>query len=265
MKQTANTFLMIEPVSFGYNDQTAVNNYFQKNDNSGNSDIQGLALIEFTLMVEKLRSKGLDIIVVKDTLEPNTPDSIFPNNWISFHQDGRVALYPMYAENRRAERRPDILQLLTDAGFNLDNIADYTSFEIKDQFIEGTGSIVFDHLNNIAYAALSERTNKELFIAVCNDFGYKPIYFNAAQTVNGKRLPIYHTNVMMSICDKYAIICQEAIENLQERNNVINSIVNTGREIVNISEYQMNCYAGNMLQVENKEGLRFLVMSQICF
>jgi len=265
MKQMANSFLMIEPISFGFNDQTAVNNYFQQKDNPGNIDIQGLALTEFKIFVEKLRSKGLDIIVVQDTLEPHTPDSIFPNNWISFHPDGRVAIYPMYAQNRRNERRNEILQLLKEEGFSFLKILDYTSFEKQYHFLEGTGSIVIDHLNKIAYAALSERTNKELFIYVCNDFDFKPVYFNTSQIVNGKKCPIYHTNVMMSICDKYAVVCLDSIENVQERNNVINSIVKKGKEIIKISEYQMLCFAGNILQVANKEGDRFLVMSQSAF
>jgi hypothetical protein len=265
VKQTTNTILMIEPVSFGFNDQTAVNNYFQQKDGSSDSDIQSRALAEFNLMVEMLRTKGLIIIVVQDTSEPHTPDSIFPNNWISFHQDGRVALYPMYAENRRAERRNDILQLFVDKGFEILEIADYTVFEKQNRFLEGTGSMIFDHMNKIAYAALSERTDKKLFLQFCNDFDFKPVYFLANQTADGKRRPIYHTNVMMCVGDQYSVVCPDAIDNVDERHKVMNSLVESGKEIIEISEEQMHHFAGNMLQVENKGGTRFLVMSQSAF
>ena len=173
---------MIEPVAFGYNEQTAVNNYFQQKDDTAAVDIQALALAEFNQMVAKLITHGIDVIVVKDTLEPSTPDSIFPNNWISFHADGRVALYPMFALNRRSERRSDILHLLTNKGFKILDIVDYTPFENENRFLEGTGSIILDRQHKIAYAALSQRTDKDLFIQFCADFNYSPIYFEAYQT-----------------------------------------------------------------------------------
>jgi hypothetical protein len=216
-------------------------------------------------MVRKLRTKGIIVIVVKDTAEPHTPDSIFPNNWISFHQDGRVALYPMYAENRRAERRSDILNTITDKSFTILNIIDYTPFEKQNHFLEGTGSMVLDRGNKIAYAALSERTDRELFLQFCKDFDFKPVHFSANQTVNGKRLPIYHTNVMMCVADQYAVVCLDSIDNVNERQVVSDSLVKSEKEIVEISEKQMLCFAGNMLQVENKEGKCFLVMSQSAF
>lgn len=265
IKQTTNTILMVEPVSFGYNKQTAVNNYFQHNDTSCDSDIQCHALEEFNLMAQKLRAKGLNVIVVKDTPEPHTPDSIFPNNWISFHEDGRVVLYPMYAENRRAERRSDILTQVKKKGFTIADIVDYTSYEKQNLFLEATGSMIFDRPNKIAYAALSERTNKSLFLQFCKDFDYKPVCFFANQTVHGRRLPIYHTNVMMCVADHYSVVCLDAIDNVDERKNVEESFAKSGKEIIEISEEQMHHFAGNMLQVENNEKTRYLVMSKSAF
>ncbi len=260
-KQTTNNILMIEPVAFGFNEQTAVNNYFQQKENSNGLDIQCRALAEFNGMVEILRSKKINVIVVQDTIEPFTPDSIFPNNWISFHQDGRVAIYPMFAENRRAERRSDILHLLTDKGFKILDILDYTLLEKENRFLEGTGSMILDRENKIAYAALSERTDKKLVMQFCKDYDYKPVCFSANQTVNGKRLPIYHSNVMMCIAGQYAVVCTDAIDNADECKIVIDSIKKTKKEIIEITEEQMQHFAGNMLQVENNEGKYFLIMS----
>ena len=264
-KQAASAILMIEPVSFGYNDQTAVNNYFQQRGSLSDAEIQSGALAEFNKMLVKLRSKGLNIVNVKDTCESLTPDSIFPNNWISFHQDGRVVLYPMFAENRRAERRKDVISLLTEKGFRFTDMVDYTVYEKQNRFLEGTGSMVFDHGKKIAYAALSERTDKALFLQFCKEFDFKPVYFSAHQTVNGRRFPIYHTNVMMCIGDRYAVACLDAIDNNGERNKVIKSLSESGKEIIEMSDAQMHQFACNMLQVENKEGARFLVMSQSAY
>ena len=256
---------MIEPVAFGFNDQTAVNNYFQQKDGLSGAEIQHLALKEFKGMVETLTSKGIEIIVVPDTQVSHTPDSIFPNNWISFHEDGRVALYPMYAENRRAERRSDILDILGSQGFKTTCIVDYTAYENQNCFLEGTGSIIPDRANRVAYAALSDRTNRDLFLQFCKDFNYSAIYFAANQSVNGKRLPIYHTNVMMCVGDKFVVICLDTIDNLEERETVVSAIIRTCKEIIEITEAQMHCFAGNMLQVENKAGARFLIMSQSAY
>ena len=264
-KQTTCTILMIEPVSFGFNEETASNNYFQQKDTSSASEVQLRGLDEFKNMLEKLQTVGIDIIAVRDTSEPHTPDSVFPNNWISFHTDGRVAIYPMYAKNRRAERRMDIVPKLQQLGFKVSNLVDYTSYEEQHRFLEGTGSMVLDHENKIAYAAISERTNKELFLQFCKDFKYKPFHFVASQAVNGKRLPIYHTNVMMCVADQYCVVCLDTIDKAEERFGMIGSMVKTGKEIIEISEEQMHSFAGNMLQVENKEGSRFLIMSQSAY
>ena len=198
-KQTTHTILMIEPVAFGFNEQTAVNNYFlQKNMVTG-SDTQLQALEEFKEMVDLLQAKGITVLVVKDTPEPLTPDSIFPNNWVSFHEGGQAVLYPMFAENRRKERRNDIFRYLSGQGLFIHNIDDFSFWEEQDLYLEGTGSMVLDRTNKIAYAALSERTSKNIFLQFCMLFEYKPVYFFANQTVNSKRLPVYHTNVVMTV------------------------------------------------------------------
>jgi len=264
-KQTTHTILMIEPVAFGFNQQTAVNNYFQQRDYDTDLDIQSHALAEFNKMVAELRAKGVTTLVVKDTEQPHTPDSIFPNNWISFHEGGQAVLYPMFAKNRRNERRNDIIQRIENEGTVINNVDDFTFWEEQNLFLEGTGSMVFDRINKIAYAALSERTDKSVFLQFCKIFGFKPVYFTANQSVDGKRLPVYHTNVMMCVAAEFAVICSDCIDNDSEREKVIHALEKTGKKIISISEEQMHCFAGNMLQVENHEGKLLLVMSQSAF
>ena len=256
---------MIEPIAFGFNEQTAVNNFFQQQETSPAETIQQRALTEFREMTEALRSHGVHVIIVKDTPQPHTPDSIFPNNWISTHANGYVALYPMHAENRRAERGQDIIGRMKKEGFEVSHIRDYTQSEKTGKYLEGTGSMILDRVNGIAYAALSERTDKELFYKFCQNFEYKPVTFRANQTVAGKRLPIYHTNVMMCVADKYAVVCAEAIDNKEERAIVMKTLLDTGKGIIDITEEQMYRFAGNMLQVENGEGEKLLVMSQSAY
>ncbi|MFZ4455643.1 MAG: citrulline utilization hydrolase CtlX [Bacteroidales bacterium] len=264
MKPRTNTVLMIEPVAFGYNEQTAVNNYFQRKEAS-TADSQSLALAEFREMVDKLTEKGVNVVVVPDTPMPHTPDSIFPNNWISFHEDGRVAIYPMYAENRRQERRLDILETLKEKGFNVESVMDYTASERENRFLEGTGSIILDREHKIAYAAISERTDEKLFEQFCADFGYKAIPFHSYQSVNGKRLAIYHTNVMMCLGDRFAVVCLDCIDDHKERTLVAKSLVDCGKELIDITEEQMHHFAGNMLQIENGNGKPLLVMSKTAY
>ena len=264
-KQITNSILMIEPVAFGFNHQTAVNNYFQQKEVGAENDIQDRAYAEFTSMVAKLRANGVNVLVVKDTEQPHTPDSIFPNNWISFHEGGQVVLYPMFARNRRWERRNDILQLIEDKGSIVNNVDDFTFWEEQNKFLEGTGSMVLDRVHRVAYAALSERTNKSLFLQFCKVFDLKPIHFSANQTVEIKRLPIYHTNVMMCIASEYAVVCLESIDSEKEYRTVVDSLISLGKEIITISEKQMHNFAGNMLQVENADGSQFLVMSQSAY
>ena len=256
--QTTDTVLMIEPAAFGFNAETAQNNYFQIN--SENAETQTKALQEFNNFVEKLRSKGINVITVKDTLEPHTPDSIFPNNWISMHQDGTVVLYPMCAVNRRWERRNDILEILK-RNFSVKEIIDFSAPENDGKFLEGTGSMIFDHDNKLAYGSVSLRLDEQLFREFCEKFGFEPVVFHSYQTANNERLPIYHTNVMMCVADQFVVICLDCIDDETERVNVVNAIVNSRKEIIEISESQMQRFAGNMLQLQNPEGKKFLVMS----
>ena len=260
--QTTNTVLMIEPVAFGFNAETAQNNYFQVN--SENAETQGKALQEFHNFAEKLRSHGINVLTIKDTLEPHTPDSIFPNNWISMHQDGTVVLYPMCAVNRRWERRNDILEML-QKNFKVKEIIDLSAPENEGKFLEGTGSMIFDHDNKLAYGSVSLRLDEKLFREFCEKFGFEPVVFHSYQTANNERLPIYHTNVMMCVADRFVVICLDCIDDETERVKVVNAIVNSGKEIIEISESQMQQFAGNMLQVQNYEGKKFLVMSQSAY
>ncbi|MFD0834140.1 citrulline utilization hydrolase CtlX [Mariniflexile aquimaris] len=263
MQQTTNTILMIRPINFRMNEQTAVNNYYQKViDNLMPQTVNAKAQQEFDAFVEKLKSVGVNVIVVNDTEEFDTPDSIFPNNWVSFHENGDVGLYPMFAENRRLERREDILETLEAEGFKINNIVDYTSAEEEHLFLEGTGSVVLDRVNHKAYCALSPRADEELFIEFCEDFEFMPVIFTANQTVSGERKAIYHTNVMMCLGETFAVICLSSIDDKKERRNVIDHLKEDGKEIIDITEAQINNFAGNMLQVIGDNGIKYLVMSQ---
>ncbi|MDI6049256.1 arginine deiminase-related protein [Flavobacterium sp. XS2P24] len=262
MKQTTNSILMIRPVAFRMNEQTAVNNYYQKVlDGLLPATVNAKAQQEFDAFVEKLTAAGVDVTVVDDTLNSDTPDSIFPNNWISFHENGDVALYPMFAENRRQERREDILDILEDKGFVINNIVDYTSAEEDGFFLEGTGSLLLDRANAKAYCALSPRADEELFIEFCEDFDYAPVIFEAFQTVDSERKLIYHTNVMMCLGETFAVICADCIDDKKERKMVLDNLKENGKEIILITEAQMNNFAGNMLEVRGANDKRYLVMS----
>ena len=261
--QTTDTVLMIEPIAFGYNAQTAENNYFQVEQKD--SDIQQKALSEFNNFVEKLRSKGINVITIKDTLEPHSPDSIFPNNWVSFHKDGKVVLYPMFAPNRRVERREDILETIKNQGFEIAEVDDFSHFENDDKFLEGTGSMIFDHDHKIAYGSVSLRLDEELFRKFCAKFGFSPVVFHSFQNVGDQRLPIYHTNVMMCVADQFVVICLDCIDDEMEREKVQEMVKSSEKEVIEISEDQMQQFAGNMLQVQNSEGKKFLVMSETAY
>lgn len=262
MKQTTNTILMIRPVAFRMNEQTAVNNYYQKVlDNLLPATVNAKAQEEFDAFVAKLRNVGVNVIVVDDTVSPDTPDSIFPNNWISFHENGDVALYPMFAENRRLERREDVLDILEENGFHIEQLVDYTSAEEDELFLEGTGSLLLDRENGKAYCALSPRANEELMIEFCEDFEMNPVIFEAYQTVNGERKHIYHTNVMMCLGETFAVICADCIDDKKERKMVLDCLKSDGKEIILITEDQVNNFAGNMLQVRGANDKRYLVMS----
>jgi len=265
MKQITNTILMIEPVSFRYNDQTAVNNYYQQIlDGLTPDQTQKKALSEFNDFVCVLREKGINVIVVKDTLIPDTPDSIFPNNWISFHESGNVGLYPMCAENRREERREDILDILVDDyKYKINYIKDFTEFESHDKFLEGTGSMVLDRENKICYAAISIRTDEQAVLQWCDVFDYTPVCFTANQNVGGERKEIYHTNVMMCIANKYVVVCLDTVDDKEERKWLRNSLELSGKEVIEISEEQKNRFAGNMLQLMGDK--EYLVMSDSAY
>ncbi len=259
------TILMIRPVAFRRNEETVENNYFQKEKTRVlPKTMQTKALKEFNALVEKLEKIGLNVIIVDDTTETDTPDSIFPNNWISFHESGTVCIYPMFAENRRLERREEVLKVVESNGFKIKNIIDYSSAEEENVFLEGTGSFVLDRQNKIAYCALSPRSNETLFIEFCEDLEYTPILFRAHQTVANKQRLIYHTNVMMSIGDNFALICLQAISNKKERKQVISMLDNSNKEIIIINKEQVNHFAGNILQVTAKDK-KYIVMSTTAY
>jgi len=263
--QVTNTILMVRPANFRMNEQTAVNNYFQEDLDLKNKEINVKAQEEFDAFVLALREKGVNIIVVDDRKDVDTPDSIFPNNWVSFHADGTVGIYPMFAENRRNERREDIFAILEQRGFVIENVVDYTSAEEEGYFLEGTGSVILDRVNEKAYCALSDRADEDLFIEFCEDFEYTPVVFTANQSVVGTRKPIYHTNVMMCLAETFAVICLDSIDDKKEKKNVVNHLKQDGNEIIAISEKQMHHFAGNMLQVKGMGEKRYLVMSTAAY
>ena len=263
-KQITNTVLMVRPVRFRMNEQTVVNNYFQEEMDLKNDEINRQAQQEFDVLVEKLRTVGVKVIVVDDIYEQNTPDSVFPNNWITFHQNGDIAIYPMFAENRRRERREDILDKVEAEGFDIENVYDYTDAEKENIFLEGTGAMILDRVNRKAYCALSPRADEELFIEFCEDFEYTPVIFKAYQQVNNEQLPIYHTNVMMALGVDFAVVCLDTITDKSERKNLLHHLKEDKKEVINITPEQMCQYAGNMLQVQGKDST-YLVMSDAAY
>ncbi|RRO19780.1 citrulline utilization hydrolase CtlX [Flavobacteriaceae bacterium 14752] len=261
MKQSTDKILMIRPVAFEMNKETAVNNYFQKTLNLKTDEVNTRVQKEFDDFVKVLQSAGIHVFVYEDIADLKTPDSIFPNNWISFHENGNIVLYPMFAENRRRERRQDILEGLEKKGFQFHQVYDYTAAEDENVFLEGTGSLILDRENRKAYCALSPRANEELLFEFCEDFEYLPIPFKAYQTVDNKRLLIYHTNVMMCVGTDIAVVCFDSIDDKAEKKLLSKSLKEDGKTIIEISEKQLEAYAGNMLEVQNEKGDKFLVMS----
>ena len=253
--QHTSHLLMIKPVSFDFNAETAVNNLFQVK--STDESVQEKALTEFENFISKLRQHHIDVTVINDTPEPHTPDSVFPNNWISFHEDGSLLLYPMFAQNRRSERKQNVLDAIHQK-FKAAKTIDLTAYENEKRFLEGTGSMVLDRDNKIAYACLSPRTDQEPLQEFCEKMGYTSITFTAVDAGNQ---PIYHTNVMMCVADRFVVICMDSIHDLTEKKKLLDSFAQTQKEIITISIDQMNRFAGNMLQVHNTEGQEFLVMS----
>ena len=266
MQQTTNTILMVRPVNFRMNEQTAVNNYYQESIHGVLPETINIkAQKEFDTYVVKLRGIGVNVVVVNDRIETDTPDSVFPNNWVSFHENGDVGLYPMFAENRRKERREDILETLEEKGYVINNLVDYTSAEEEHVYLEGTGSVILDRVNRKAYCALSPRADEDLFIEFCEDFEYSPVIFTSYQTVNDERKAIYHTNVMMCIGETFTVICLSSIDDKKERKSVIKHLKEDGKAIIDITEEQVNSFAGNMLQVKGANDVRYLIMSQAAY
>jgi hypothetical protein len=248
--------LMVRPYQFYFNQQTAANNFFQSNINIENAN--ELAIAEFDAMVEKLRAHQIKVNVVQDTKDPSTPDSIFPNNWVSTHTNGTVCLYPMYAENRRAERKSTVINFL-QSNYKIENTLDLTDLEKEGIFLEGTGSMVLDHQNKLAYGCLSERLDKNAFNEWCDKMQFKPIAFKA---LDDKAQPIYHTNVLMCMANQFVVICSDSIPNEQERQMLLDSFAQTNKEVIEISQDQLNHFAGNMLQVFDITEKPHLIMSE---
>jgi hypothetical protein len=266
MSQITNTVLMIRPVQFRMNEQTAVNNFYQKSlGKTLPETVNTKAAKEFDSMVKKLKKAGINVIVVDDTKDFDTPDSIFPNNWISFHENGTIGLYPMFAENRRLERKDSVLEAVEAEGFKIETVVDYTEAEADGFYLEGTGSILLDRENSKAYCAISARADEELFIEFCEDFEYTPVVFSAYQTVNDKRELIYHTNVMMCLGNTFAVVCLASIDDKKERKNLLKHLHEDGKKVIEISEDQVNNFAGNMLQLKGTDDASYLVMSQSAF
>ena len=248
--------LMVRPYQFYFNQQTAANNFFQSNINIENAN--ELAIAEFDAMVEKLRAHQIKVNVIQDTKDPSTPDSIFPNNWVSTHEGGTLCLYPMFAQNRRAERKSTVIDFL-ESNYKIENTLDLTDLEKEGIFLEGTGSMVLDHQNKLAYGCLSERLDKNAFNEWCDKMQFKAIAFKA---VDDKAQPIYHTNVMMCMANQFVVICLESIPNEQEKQIVLESFKKSNKEVIEISQDQLNHFAGNMLQVFDTNEKPHLIMSE---
>lgn len=254
--QTTSTVFIVKPVRFGYNPQTAESNAFQRRTGYGR-EVQEGALREFLAYAALLRANGVNIALAEDTEDPRTPDSIFPNNWFSTHEDGTLVLYPMAMPNRRAERKENFLNIIKKH-FEVKRTVDLTHYEEEGLFLEGTGSLILDRENKIAYACLSPRTSQEVLDDFCSQMGYRAISFRATDQ---KGIDIYHTNVMMSVGTTYAIVCLDAIEDEAERGAVLNSLEKTGKKVMEITHEQMNSFAGNMLELRSNEGKKLLIMS----
>ena len=263
-RQTTNIIFMVKPVQFAKNEQTSVNNYFQTVTDKPTYNIQSQALEEFDRLVEKLKSNDVHVEVFEDTLLHKTPDSIFPNNWLTTHEDGSIFLYPMFAKNRRKERREDIINFLKQ-NFFVKNVHLLSNWEEKGEFLEGTGSLIIDRCHNTVYAGLSGRTHKEVLQNFCHLINYQSITFSAMQTVFNKRLPIYHTNVMMSLGENFAVICLECIDNVEERERVKFELKKANKIIIEISEKQVKGFAGNIIQIRNSKDKLLIIMSQAAF
>ncbi len=261
MEQLSNNILLVRPANFGFNIETAVSNAFQQILDISGSDLKNKVAEEFENFALTLQKNNIHVEVANDTSHPIKPDAIFPNNWISFHKDGTVILYPMCTANRRLERRQDILRSLSRK-YEVRKVLDLSYFESEEKYLEGTGSIVFDHLNKVAYACLSPRTHKEVLLRLCEAIGYEAFYFTS---VDEKGKEVYHTNVMMSIGEDFAVVCLESVKDTGERNRLEEKLKAGGHTIISIDFNQMSHFAGNMLLLKNTDGEKLLVCSQTAF
>lgn len=263
MKQLSSCVLMVSPSSFQFNAETAASNDFQNNIESLSAhEIQKKAKEEHQTMVNELKEKGIDVIVIEDTPSPAKPDAIFPNNWLMMHQDGRIIIFPMKNANRQLEKRSDIVELL-QKNYSVKSVLDLSHYEAKDKALEGTGSIVFDHKAKIAYACISPRTEKDVLDDLCKQIGYRAHTFNA---YSEKDTLIYHTNVVMCVGEGFVVIGLNTIKDKDERATIIKQFEDSNLDIIDLNDEQLNHhFAGNMLQVKNKENIPFLVMSKRAF
>ena len=263
MKQSTSTLLMVKPYGFDYNKETAEDNHFQTGGTGlSSSQITRAALNEFEALIKKISAHGIEVIVYDELATKATPDAVFPNNWFSTHSDGSVYLYPMFAPNRRKERRQEVLNLLTqEHGFTIDRIKDWSKHEDVGLFLEGTGSLILDRPNRIVYAALSERTCEELVRLYAKEIDYSLVLFTSHHKLNQKKVLIYHTNVMLCIAENYSLVCLKCITDPTERKAVKESLKRTNKTIIELSLEQVDHFAGNMLEVQNKNNESFLIMS----
>ncbi len=264
-QQTTNQLLMIRPSCFYTNEQTARNNYFQQQTDENQRSTTAKAQQEFDDFIDKLRSYGVKVFIWQDPEEPQTPDALFPNNWISFHNPQTLVTYPMYAVNRQMEVSNAPIKFLESKGLLFANKLDFTSHISSNIFLEGTGSMVLDRVNQIAYCARSERTNSILIDMFCQKMGYSAVVFSSLQSVNGQRQPIYHTNVMMSVGLDFALVCLDSVDDIDERNVLIRSLEKSGKKIIELTEDQIHQFAGNVLELQSVSGNRLLAMSSSAY
>lgn len=260
--QTSATIVMVRPANFGFNPETAENNFYQKQDSRSQDEIRQLARSEFDEFVALLRDQGVNVLVIEDSETPVKTDAVFPNNWFSTHPDGKLILYPMFSPNRRLERRKDIIENLMNLGFKVNEIVELSFFEESEQYLEGTGSMVIDHQAKVIYACYSQRTHPVPLDYVAKILGYSVVGFEAAQEIDGQISPIYHTNVMMHVGTDLAVVCLDSILKLADRRKVHESLTKSGKKLIPITAKQKFNFAGNMLEVSNDGGEKFTVMSQ---
>lgn len=261
--QTTPHILMVRPANFAFNEETAANNAFQSRDGKlSPAEMRERAMKEFDGFVAQLRAAGVNVIVAEDTAMPVKPDAVFPNNWVTFHQDGTIITYPMFAPTRRLERSEAIIETVLNKGFKAGKRIHFESSEAANLFLEGTGSIIFDHTHQLAYACLSPRTDADLLEKLCQSIGYQKVVFHS---VDGNGQDVYHTNVMMALGETFVVICLDSVRDAAERQMLERTFQQTGKEIVDISLEQMNAFAGNMLQVRNLQGQTILVMSSTAY